>query len=131
MNPLEQKFNDELQRTLKENTVPFIVPPYWLKEVLSALKFTGPIGLGITGEELALIRKNREENKPVSLWEFAVLNNNLENRSQNDLQLSDENYDQLMISVSKLAELWNDHTKNIRNEVLKKLSEEKAKVKKN
>jgi hypothetical protein len=117
----EMKFNDEYQKALKEIPIPFEITEEWKTNALNALHFASPISLGITAQEMYDLRDALKNDEELSLYQFAVLNNNMEARTANELGLCLSSYLDHQIDVSRNTTQWNEVTTPLRDGILEKI----------
>lgn len=126
-NLIEQEFN----RTLKEqlSAMPFDLmstSTFWRQMAEVAIQHTSPVMVGLSSSEFRALTQFKEG---LNCYQFACLNNNLETKSATDLGLSLEDYCDLMDEVEKLSVLWNDKTKDTRENLIKNIVHDKKQMK--
>lgn len=96
----------------------------WWMMVKGALKFASPLGMGCTASVMRSLFNASQGN--VTMYEFALLSNNLETRSMNDLDLHFDTYFELMEEVQMLSEQWNKMANEIKAVIAEDIQKEIA-----
>ncbi len=118
------RFNEDFQKELEEKQFPFKkLSERWLDFAYKSLRFASPITLGIQSKELKALMDSFHKKK-LTFYQFALLSNNLEARTPNELNLGMEEYADLMLETNELSTIWNEATAEMRAELTKKLQEE-------
>lgn len=123
------RFNEEFQKELESKPFPVShIPTKWCAYAFAALELASPMSLGINADKFkefaALFSNSNSTIKELTLYQFAILSNNLETRTPRELFLTMMDYCDLMYEASKLSILWNSLTKDLREEVTARLQEE-------
>lgn len=124
---LEQMFDTRYKEILSNETFNEIPDSTWYELALASLKFNSPIGMGITGQEFKDLKNAITSRKLLSCWEFAILNNNLEARSPNDLKIALEPYCNIMVEIGNYSTTWQNQTGILREQLLDTIQEEQKK----
>lgn len=121
----QNKYNEALKVAFQGEFVDFEVPDTWYEWALKAMKFASPIGLGVRAEEMLELYDIIVNKKPINYYQYALISNNLENRSANDLGLDFKVYAELMMFIGGLTEKWNSSTRMIQAKVFQRESQPK------
>jgi hypothetical protein len=123
-NNLAQKFNDEFQKALEKEIFDVKISANWHKIALQALGHASPISLGVSAKEFNdLVGIEIDE---INLYQFAVLNNNLEKTSAIQLNVPLVVYCNIINVSNSLAVQWNERTSALRAEITARLVREQA-----
>jgi hypothetical protein len=129
VNIIAQKFETEYQAALKAEKFPRdLVSDNWLSNAGKALRFASPLSLGIQPEEMVeLIELPDDE---INLYQFAILSNNLESRTASEMNMTSDEYCEMITEAGQLSKEWNNITKAMRDTILAKLQGEQAEIEK-
>jgi hypothetical protein len=114
---LAKDMQDQLVTELSK--VPFTherLTPGWMAMAKSALRKKSPLALGIRIADYKAILE-LEAGDPVTMMQYSILNNNLENCSMLDLSLQLDAYSDLMEDCEVMSEAWNAETLGLRKQV--------------
>lgn len=120
-----QRFNDEFQKELSAREMPD-VPSHWIEKALDALVFASPMSLGVSAQDFNRLASlvPCSSDKRISLYDFALLSNNLEARTARELQMPLSEYTNLMLDVADESTRWNNITKDLRDEVTERVKQQ-------
>jgi len=123
---IAEKFNQEFAKDLRSQFLPLdYVSGFWRDNAVAMLQTVSPSTLGIGIKDFDLLyQKLLLAKNQLSLFEFAVCNNLLENQSKKSLDISMSEYIRLQHEVIRLAEDWTARTQVIRVSVQKRINEE-------
>lgn len=126
MNNFAQRFNEEFQKALEAKQFPAgkinHVSPWWYW-ALHALLFTSLIKLGINPEDWKGLLKAIADRK-LTLYQFALLSNNLQERTPQELKMDVDLYAEIMEEADEYVKIWQEQSNSIREEVTQRLQEE-------
>jgi hypothetical protein len=123
-NIIAQKFETEYQAALKEEKFPRELVTYsWITNALAALRFASPLSLGLQPDEMVELI-NLRSNKEINLYQFAILSNNLESRTAHELNMTADEYCEMIIEAGQLSKEWNNITKAMRDGIVARLQAE-------
>lgn len=114
----QHELNQKLQDKLKEQGLTFEPDNRWYSAAVRALNFASPLSLGMTSKEMQELDGKLSTRKPLSLFEFAIANNNIEARTRAELQISTVEYYEVMHQTTEYAAEWNKTTEEIRQVIL-------------
>lgn len=112
--------NAEYQKELDSTMVSFPVGKEWINAALNALKFSSPISMGVSSPEIRTYVEKLKNGGDLTMYEFAVLNNNILSRTPNDLNLSMNIYLDVMDMVFEYTKTWNEESELMRNGILQR-----------
>jgi hypothetical protein len=119
-------FTDELI------TRPFPVErlsPTWIMEALKALSIASPYSMGISAQEMRKLHALSQSDlavPPITYFQFAMLSNNLEQRSAWELGLDMEYYLDLMDEAATHVDFFREQHALIKKEVELRVANEEA-----
>lgn len=125
----QNTFNERFQKALEAAPFPceiIKVPtgvPSWFDHAHNALRFASIIGLGINPNDWQGLLSATGK-KEMSLYQFAILSNNLQARTPNDLSLNLLEYYLLMDEADTYVVKWQELSNGIRAEIEASLEEE-------
>jgi hypothetical protein len=124
MNFPVQRFNEEFQKALEAKQFPAEkLSLTWWNWAFSALLFTSIIKLGINPEDWMNLIEARTQRK-LTLYQFALLSNNLQERTPKELQVDILEYADIMAEADRYVKIWQEQSNSLREEVTKKVQEE-------
>lgn len=119
MNIAEQ-FDKKFKEKLTNTVIDFNPTEEWREQAQEALRFASPMSLGINAEDFEDLVKT--VTSQLNCYQFALLSNNLESRSANDLEYNDLNkYAKFMKLAGSYQIKWVEQTNSMRDEILKTL----------
>lgn len=130
MKNFDQRFNELLQERLKDNFMPEDQIDFSLMEMaVNVLDFASPIMLGIPAEEYRDLKGllpalGNHEKPAISLYQYAILSNNLERRTPKELDIYMDFYIEIIMKLNTGSDKWNEIVKIHSDEIKKELEEE-------
>ena len=125
MNP-EERFNKEYEHRLRSLDFKCAPSGLWYLQAANALKFASTLSLGIDGSQFKDLVKYLHNLKLFNCYDFALLNNNLEARTPNDLGLTLHVYADLMIEAGGYAKLWREQTIQMREDLMAEIMQDET-----
>lgn len=125
-----QQFDSKFQDALEKEVFPNLTES-WIGAAITAIRFASPIGMGVSCWAMKeMIDALTVCDAPITLncYQVALLNNNIEARSMNDLGLCTEGYTTLMAEAMEVQKRWNANTQEIRLRVIAEI-ESQIKIK--
>ncbi|WPV66293.1 hypothetical protein [Chitinophaga sp. LS1] len=123
-----QQFNERKQKALQTTNMPFeAINPKWFDAAKIALEYSSCLSLGIAPYELKRLLMVKKED--LTMMDFALLSNNLENKSARDLGVSVESYVELLQSGVAAVAQWQELSGEIDDQIKKDLAVESIKAK--
>lgn len=89
---------------------------------LKALRFASPMNSGCNASELRAAITKLQSEIPMTYYEYAVISNNAERLTANELDMPLFEYLDLMDEVEANVKHWNAGTENIRQNILQELA---------
>lgn len=129
MNVVQEIQNEFTEQLIKRPFPVHNLSQDWREAAYKALEYASPFSLQVSAEEfkkLIYLEPTAMEGYALSLFQFAVLSNNLESRSARDLDLDIFKYSDLMIEAMKNVEWYQKHVEELRKECEKKIADEHA-----
>lgn len=126
-----QTFDEAMKVALSENAPSFSLPKGMRDKMIRALNFSSPLTLGISGPEMMALANKLINKEELNCYEYAVASNNLEARTMIDLGMELEDYLNLMVELTKLAEQFNADTLDIRNAAIAEMAKKNMRSVKN
>lgn len=121
---IAQKFNEQYPKLLQTRLYPQNkLPALWLHHAQKALRFFSPFTLGITPKNYAELI-NLKDGGPMTMLQFADLNNTLDKASADQMGMGLEEYGEMITAYQDLGGDWNFMVKDLRDELEKKLISE-------
>lgn len=123
-----EQYNERKQKALQTQLMPTDkITCGWFEAAIKALWLTSPIALGITPTDLATLYN--KDLDALTLMDFAVLTNNLESKSANDLQVSMTSYLQILVVGEVAVKHWQSIVAEIDDQIKQQLAQEAIKAK--
>lgn len=121
---IAQRFNEEFQKELMAREFDVDLPCDWKAAARDALSYASPLSLGVNALEFKSISDavDISIDKKLTLFQFAILSNNLEARTAKELQMFLPGYIDLILMAGEFSKKWNEVTKDLREEVTKRIT---------
>lgn len=120
-----QEFNDLNRTSLEGMLVDFPVSSDLYHAFVHAIQYASPITLGVTARQMKDLRDKAMSREKLNYYEYAVLSNNLEMRTQVEMETAFRgkpfDYFDVMIEAGKNSELFNIKAKVVHEETLRTL----------
>jgi hypothetical protein len=114
------EMNDLLKKKIETEFIPFTPPNKWYGMAYRALKYLNLLQAGIRVAELKKIvtkYSNYGNTEQLTMMEFAVLSNNLESRTAEELLLTIEEFIEIMEMADSCSTQWNERLQVMKTEV--------------
>lgn len=125
---IAQRFQEEFQKelTAKVYHPSTTITNSWRSAAMTAIEKASPAQLGVGADALKELYHALGQDKELTLMQFAIANNALENMSCDALRLTHDfaYYCNIQKEVEALAKDWTIKTSSIREAVQKRLNEE-------
>ncbi len=125
---ITQRFHEEFQKELKAKLYAPAQPlsEKWYDAAINALSNASPAQLGVSVEDVQEIYFALDRRKQLTLMQFAVANNALENMSSKALGMENrwDDYFDIQKEVNNQAMHWTQATNHIRQDVQRRINEE-------
>jgi hypothetical protein len=129
VNVIAQKFETEYQAALKAEKFPVqLITSDWMNDAVSALRFASPLSLGVQPDEM--VQLFQLKHKEINLYQFAILSNNLESRTASEMNMTSDEYCEMVTTAGQLSKEWNNITKAMRDGILARLQAEQTEIEK-
>jgi hypothetical protein len=123
-------FNERFEKKLKETPFPVEhLSDSWCFNALAALKFASILSLGINPEDWMKLLAAFDECqsrmvRSIDLHQFAILSNNLQARTPDDLGMRLLGYGDLMAEADKYVAIWQELSNKLRDEAENEIATE-------
>lgn len=118
-----QKFQEARQMAMQTQPMPTDkITNRWFNKAIKALYFASPIGLGLTPTEFQKFTEIGRQD--LTLMQFAILSNNLESKSANDLQMDLQEYCKLLKDGEAAVKQWEASMVIVEENIKQRLAQE-------
>lgn len=120
---MSDKLNNDMREKLSKEKVDFKVAAGWYLAAEKAMKRLTPALMGLTVDQFKdlYLKLNRESR--LNCFDFAGLNNKIEELTADDLQMNMVDYFALQQAVESYAAKWSEQTNNLRQGVISNMME--------
>lgn len=128
---LIERLQTEFTKLLVETPFPVEkVSSRWINTALKALTHSSPATSGVSHKDFVALAQLDSRKLQLSFNQFATLSNNLETKSAAQLQISIEDYCELMLESAEHIEFYSEQVALMRSQVEQQLAAEGLEEKK-
>jgi hypothetical protein len=127
---LANKVEDQLQKDLTRTSFDVVIPSDWILRAKNAMRYASPLSLGLSGKDFKalLFSGPAKGHNSFTLYEFAVLSNNLERTSADQMHLEMTDYCRIIVQTNELTDKWNEIVNKMRGELMAKFVLEQQEI---
>lgn len=121
---MQQAFEEIYPKMLAEKMMPMnLISTRWESAAYDALQNISKFNLGISGEQFKSLYSTWSNSEAYNMAQFAWINTAIELCTAKQLELTMDEYTELQVECSRLAEYWNVENKVMREQLEKELEQ--------